>query len=361
MQETTLERDFRVREGAAVRVTSPAPRSTWYEIMQRDPEALVTQSPEWTDVICEGGDYVNASRLYEFSNRRMLVLPMVRQANRPFWLAKQSSMPSAWGIGGVLGKAHPEELEVIGSEITQNNALSTSIRPNPLLGQVWGRTQFKNVISEPRLAHVLDLSGGFEHVWSKKFSHEAQHAVRKAEKSGLTVECDTTGRLVPVYYELYMNSVERWAAQQHEPLFLSRWRAQQRDPIEKIMRIAKGMGQTLHTWVAWLDGKPAAATLLLQGKNVYGLKSAMDKKLAGKIGASEYLKRLAIEEACQAGCRYYHMGETGRSTSLALYKRHLGADAYEYAEYFFERIPITPIDRKLRRMVKTAIGFKDAS
>ncbi|MGE5070817.1 MAG: hypothetical protein ACM3KJ_09210, partial [Bacillota bacterium] len=45
--------------------------------------------------------------------------------------------------------------------------------------------------------HVLDLDGGFDRVWGERFHASARKAVRRAERAGLTVERDTTGRLVP--------------------------------------------------------------------------------------------------------------------------------------------------------------------
>ena len=119
------------------------------------------------------------------------------------------------------------------------------------------------------------------------------------------------------------------------------------------------MGEALHTWVAWLDGKPAAALLTLQGKNVYCFKSAMNKELAGPTHANELLHRLAIEDGCRSGCRRYHLGESGSSTALAQFKQRFGALPYQYVEIYIERLPVTPLDRKIRKAVKWSIGFKD--
>jgi hypothetical protein len=69
----------------------------------------------------------------------------------------------------------------------------------------------------PRLAHVLDLEGGFGEVWNHRFTGTARTAASKAERSGLTVERDTTGRLMPAVYELFERSLDRWAEQGHEP------------------------------------------------------------------------------------------------------------------------------------------------
>jgi lipid II:glycine glycyltransferase (peptidoglycan interpeptide bridge formation enzyme) len=212
----------------------------------------------------------------------------------------------------------------------------------------------------PRLAHVLDLEGGFEQVWSKRFKGETRTQVRKAEKSGLVVKCDATGQLVPIFYQLLLQSFDRWAEQQHEPLWLARWRRKRDDPLSKFQLIAKQMGEACHIWVAWLNGEPAAALWVLQGTNAIYSRGAMNKELAGPTRANALLHRLAIEEACRAGCRYYHMGESGVSDSLSDFKSRLGAEAYPYAEYRLERLPITHINQKLRGLVKRLIGFKDA-
>jgi lipid II:glycine glycyltransferase (peptidoglycan interpeptide bridge formation enzyme) len=85
----------------------------------------------------------------------------------------------------------------------------------------------------------------------------------------------------------------------------------------------------------------------------------MDKELAGPTRANYLLHRLAIEEACAAGCRYYDMGETGVSASLAQFKTRFGARPYAYAEYHLERLPITRASYGARGVVKRLIGFRD--
>ena len=51
-------------------VVTPAPREAWQAAYEADPEALVTQSPEWLDCICAVGAYEDASRLYDFGGGR---------------------------------------------------------------------------------------------------------------------------------------------------------------------------------------------------------------------------------------------------------------------------------------------------
>ena len=343
-------------------VTSPAPRKVWQEVLTADAQALVFQTPAWLDCICALGGYEDASRLYETPEGRRLVLPMVRRKSLPEALTSQASLPLGWGSGGLVapGPIEAEDVAAVFADLAGRAALRTSLRPNPLDAQVWAAARPPGVIAVPRLAHVLDLDGGFERVWAKSFASETRTAVRKAERSRLVVQCDTSGKLVPVFYDLFRLSIDRWAHQQHEPRPLAHWRGQRRDPLCKFQLVAQALGAACRLWVAWHDGRPAAAILVLQGANASYTRGVMDKELAGPSQANVLLHRLAIEEACRAGCRYYHMGESGSSASLAQFKRRFGANAYRYNEYRLERLPITSVDAHLRGLVKRFIGFKDA-
>jgi hypothetical protein len=346
----------------AFQVTSPAPREVWQDLLKSDREALPDQTPAWLDCICKMGGYEDASRLYQTPEGRQLILPMVRRRGLPAALTTEASLPHAWGIGGLVasGTISAEEVVAVFADLAGRSVLRTCIRPNPLVAETWASAQPPGVIAVPRLAHVLDLEGGFEGVWTKRFSSNTRRKMRKAERSGLVVECDTSGRLVPVFYDLLQRSFDRWARQQREPRALARWRGRRRDPLHKFQTIAQMLGDACHIWVACLDRQPAAAILVLQGANAHYTRGAMNKELAGPTFANYLLHRLAIKDACRAGCRYYHMGESGSSASLAHFKTRFGARAYPYAEYRLERLPITSVDAQLRRLVKRLIGFKDA-
>jgi hypothetical protein len=176
----------------------------------------------------------------------------------------------------------------------------------------------------------------------------------------LDVEFDTTGRLLPIFYDLFEKSLVRWAGQQNEPLWLARWRGRRRDSLHKFQTIAKMLGTACKVWVAWYQGQPAAASIVLQHHNVNDSRGVIDKELSPLTGANELLQKLTIEDACNAGCRYYHLGESGGSESLAYFKGRFGAIGYPYAEYHLERLPLTKWDGQMRGLVKQMIGFKDA-
>jgi hypothetical protein len=343
-------------------VISPAPRAVWQSLLNADARARVDQTPAWLDCICAAGGYEDASRLYEFRDGRRLVLPLARRVHMPAVLTTQASMPFDWGTGGMVtaDALSAEDVAAVWSDLAGLPILRTTIHPNPLMAEAWRAGQPRRVLSIPRLAHILDLDGGFDQIWSERFSAARRNNVRRAERSGLQVECDTSGRLVPVFYDLLRQSVNRWAFQQHEPRFLAHWRFQRRDPLAKFQAIAKGLGDACRIWVAWKDGRPVATLLVLLGANANAAKSAMDKEVAGPCQANALLHKLAIEDACRAGCHFYYLGESGASTALARFKSGFGARAQPYAEYRLERFPLTPIDDRLRGLVKRAIRFRDA-
>jgi hypothetical protein len=338
---------------------SPAPREAWNELVRADHDVLVTQTPAWTDCLCAVTGARDVSRLYDFGGGRRLVLPLVRPSRRPARIATESSFPNAWGFGGLVGpEPRIDEVQAVLADLRANGAASVRVRPNPLQHDVWSAARPENVMSVHRRAHAIDLREGFDAVWKSGFSSRARNHVRRAERSGVTVELDTDGRLVDVFHDLFMRSVERWAARQHEPRALALWRARRRDSVDKLRRLLTDLGSA-RLWVASVENRPAAAIIVLQGENAHYTRGAMDVELAGRSRANYLLHRFAIEDACAAGCRTYHMGETGGSSSLAQFKEALGARPHEYAEYIAEALPITSIDRSVRTAVKRVLRFRD--
>jgi lipid II:glycine glycyltransferase (peptidoglycan interpeptide bridge formation enzyme) len=208
--------------------------------------------------------------------------------------------------------------------------------------------------------YILDLGGGFGDVWERGFTGPVRTAVRKGEKVGVEVEVDRTGRLVPAFYALYQHSIARWAQQQHEPLALARWRRHRIDPLSKFQAVAETFADSCAVWLATYQGQHAAALMVLRhGPHVKYWRSGMVKELANPSRATTLLHKLAIEDACEAGCLFYDMGDSPPGSSVSAFKERLGARGYTSFGYRREVIPLTLIDQRLRSVAKHLIGFKD--
>ena len=212
----------------------------------------------------------------------------------------------------------------------------------------------------PHSMQVLDLTGGFEDVWTKRFSRTARGAVRKAEASGIDVEVGKADEGLAVFDALVESSVTRWARQQHEPVRLAHWRWRRDAGRVPMGPVARRFGENCQTWVARHRGAPVAAVVVLYaGEYAKAWKAVMDKDLAAPVRAVDLLHRLIIEDACDKGLRAYDLGESRPGSSLERFKCKLGAVTYSAPELIAERLPMTATQDLARGLVKRAIGFVD--
>ena len=350
-------------EAHALVVTSPAPRAAWEACYLADATAVPSQSPAWVDAMESTGAWRDASRHYQFGDGREVVLPLVRRRLGPA-VVPRSSMPDAWGYGGLVGS--PIDVATTAAVLGDLWTLRCGwirVRPNPLHAATWQaaaeRFGGSGTLAIAKRAHILDLDRSADELFRTRFTSAARRAVRSAEKAGIEVEVDGTGRLAPVFHGLLMRSVERWAGSQHEPLALARWRADRRDPLAKFEAWSTALDGGCRILVARRDGVAIAALVVLQGHNAHMTRGAMDRELVGNDRPNELLMWHAIRDAVDAGCGSFHLGESGTSASLSRYKEKYGAVAHDYAEHRIEHVPATRIDAAARSGVKRVIGFRD--
>lgn len=336
-------------------VISPAPREAWNEIIQQDPNALVYQTPAWTDAACATGLFTDESRLYETADGRCWLLPMLRAKKSVLGLTVQSSVPSGWGQGGLLSNRplDGEDIQAIYTDLAAQPVMRTLLSPNPLLADVWEKGMPSHVASVPRISHILDLEGGFEKVWSDRIESKTRTAIRKAEKSSLKVDWDSSGKYIPVFYEMFMQWAERRGRERHIPAWAARWSNRRRDPLQRFEGIARALGDACRVYVAWLDGQPVAASILLiYQQNAFTYRSTSIRELAHPVRANDLVQSQMIQDACAAGCRYLYRGESGGVASLERYKSGLGAQPVAFKDYSIERLPVTGVTRQVNRVMK---------
>lgn len=341
-----------------MKVTSPAPRHRWREIIAESDGALPEHDPAWTDALCASGRYSDRSRYYEFPDGSDVVLPLVARRGPAGIGGWVYSPPAAWGIGGPVGAGiSTEAARLILRDLRSSGFQRVGLRPNPLDGPAWAAAA-GDVIAIPRRAHVLDLSAGVDAVWTG-MSQSGRRNVRLARRAGVRLEVGRGGQLLEEYYRLFLTSVDRWAENQNEPRALARARARRRDPLDKLQTMGTHLGEGFCVIMAYVDDAPVAGVITLYGRTGHGTRAAMDSSRMGKSHASELTYWTAIELACAAGCSTFHLGESGRSQAFARAKEKFGAVPYDYPELRIERLPWTRADTALRDGVKRLIGFRD--
>ena len=344
-------------------VGQPA-RQAWSQIAENHPDLAVCHLPEWMDWRLAGaGPFTDATRLYEAPDGRRLVLPLARRRLLPGRLSLYDSWPPYWegarDSGGLIGEhgiVTPDDVRDVISDLTRLPALRTRVFPSTADAPVWAAAAPPDVARTPMQAYVVDLSGGFETVWSQRFSKKARYKSRKAERDGIVVEKDTTGRLLPVFGELYERSVRAWSQDYFLPAPIARQVIDRRHPHRKLEIVARRLGSRCQIWIARRDGEPVSGIVVFShGAAATYWKGATDKALVGASGATDLLHRRAIEDACLAGRSRYDLGVSGLA-SLTSFKMSIGATCEDYLGYRFERLPLTDVQEALRVGLKRTGG-----
>ncbi|MGH3217604.1 MAG: GNAT family N-acetyltransferase [Streptosporangiaceae bacterium] len=242
------------------------------------------------------------------------------------------------------------------TDVVQRNRFGFEIHLSHVCDPVWlGEARQFRVIKEP--FYVLDLAGGFEEVWREKFRSSVRTSVRKAERSALDVEIDRSGRLLEVFYDIYVKSIERWSVTMHEPLWFAKWHVMRATPLSMLVTVAKHFGENCTTWLLRSKGDPVAAIIVLRtGSRVYGWRAAMDKPLAAPLHAMEYLQWLVIEAACRDGCRFYDLGVANPESGLANFKKKFGATLHFSYYLQAERVPIQRTIGRSKNLARKTIN-----
>lgn len=351
------QRPGRPRSAPGIRLvaTGAQARPAWEEIAARNPDLAICHQPVWMDCMHEVGGHIDAARLYETRDGRRLLLPLAGRPLPPGLPLLYDSWPRYWegarDSGGLLSADGPitaEDVREVAADLARMPALRVRVVPSTADATAWAAGAPDSIPRVPLHAQVVDLTGGFDVVWTRRFSKKTREKSRKAERRGVVVESDSTGRLLPVFDALYQRSVDNWAAAHFLPTPLARRVIEGRHDHAKLTVVARRLGERCTVWIAWSQGEPVSGIVVLgQGPAATYWKGATDKDLVRASGATDYLHTCAIRAACEAGRTRYDLGTSGLD-SLTRFKAGLGAQLHRYQSYSFERIPLTPAQELLR-------------
>lgn len=341
------------RDAVGVRIVSPAPRDVWTDVLDSDPLAVPTQTPAWTDLTCRALGALDASRLYEYPDGRLLVLPSVAR-RRAGLRVTEESLPYGFGYGGLLvpgGTPTEQDMRMVLTDLARRPAVRSGLAANPLLHDAWSAVMPPGVVRAEYLSYVVDLEGGFDAALSR-YRLETRRNVKKAGKQSLDVRVVRDATLVDVFADLNAQSVDRWAHQRGQPLWMAHMVERHRDRTGLLRLATAAADLDCVGWTAHQDGVPVAAYVaLFDRRSAWFWMSAMDKTLANRTRAGALLQSLAIEHACAAGIRWFHLGESDPGSGVARFKEGFGAVALPHASFRFERVPLTAVEGRLRAAV----------
>jgi GNAT acetyltransferase-like protein len=344
----------------------PVPTAVWTEVAAADPNALPFQTPAWRDAVCagrvggRGGGWGDASRLYETAGGRQLVLMMARRSVVP-GLAVEASWPAGWGTGGVLapGGVRPEEAALVHADLANGRAVSAAVRPAFTAASAWPTAGGHSALI-PREVHVAHFSGEpFEDYWARAVPGKVRRGIgnarRHLEREGVVITSGNSPDLVDALYQVYLRWIDQRAGQRKMPRPLARWQARRAEPLAKFSAVAGALGEDCRIWVAWWQDRPVGATVsLYHGEAAIGWRAFTDRSVPNQFRLFEVMATEALRHACESGCRYLEMGESVGRADLASIKRRFGAQQHTFAEYCFERVPLSASKMAFQRFRRQA-------
>lgn len=353
----------------SIEAQGAAARSGWEDLVAQDRSIVLSKTPEWIDCICSSGGFSDATVLFRGEDGRRLILPRVKRRGVAGLF---EAPPPGWDLGSAAsgflsepgpndpgpndtGSPSPIQTRALAQAIWRQPGLRTRITVGGQDAEAWAGAVPSAIYSTARTAQVLDLRGGFGTVWSGRFTSKVRSNARKAERRGVVVESDSTGRLVAAFDSLYRSSVDRWAQQRSLPLTAMRWLAQRRNPRRKFATVAARMGEHCTIWMASRDGEPLAGIVVLtRGPWATYWRGAMDSERARGTGANELLHRCAIEAACVAQRRSYDFG-ISQTDDLKRFKSSFGTADVPVRTYYFESLPTAAAEAKGLQAAKEVI------
>jgi CelD/BcsL family acetyltransferase involved in cellulose biosynthesis len=334
-------------------------RPAWRDILENNPGTALSKTPEWLDCICACDRFTDASLLFRLEDGQRVLLPRVGVRGLPGVFA---SPPMHWNLGvnssGFLaesGSLRPTQTQALIHQLQRRSGLRTRMVVGHDDARQWQPAVPKTVHRSVRSAHVLDLKDGFPAIWSTRFTSKVRSNCRKAERRGVSIESDTTGRLVPDFHTLFRSSVDRWAREGGLPAGLMRLRHNHTHPQSKFSTIAHLLGERCTVWLAWQNERPIAGIVVLTtGEHATYWRGAMDKDRCRASGANELLHQHAIQSACEQSLSSYDFGLSS-SENLSRFKSSFGTFQEPVHTYHFERIPTAAAEAAGRKMAKKAI------
>ena len=332
-------------------VTGREARAHWERIAAAVPQS-VGRLPLWADMVCASGRFTDATRAYHRPDGRVLVLPLVRRRTPPGRLALYESWPWGWDAGvdsGLVsdGPVTAEDVEAVAADLAHLPAARVRVEPGVLDGEAWAAADLSGWLRRSSTSHVVDLPAGGGPPVLEGLSRNSLRKLRKGERS-FHVECDDTGRLLPVFQALLQRSMDAWAEQHWLPTPLARRLLLHRDPPERRADLVRRLDGGLRVWAAYDGSRPVAAIVVLSaGPTAVYWGGATDKEAARNRGAGQLVHARALEAAVAEGRARYDMGTSG-AADLVSFKEGMGARPVDHPSFALEHVPITSTEARLR-------------
>jgi hypothetical protein len=302
---------------------SQASKEEWIAAAKSCPYATYFHTPYWYDLIAPKQEHSALS--VRFDDGASAILPLARISRFGGLLIDRFSSPGG-NYGGWIGESALSEEHaavILGILMSKKNL---TFRVNPFdpssrfigidsCGSILKAAAFKIQIKD-EFTHVLDLTKG-ERAITLGLSKGHRSAIKSAARAGVTVKAAQTRLEWERYYELYLDSVERWRA--------GKLTVRAVYPASLFNRLYENRTENEILWIALKDGEPVAGALIFywNGHAVSWHASASSRHLG--LRPNNLLYWEIISDALRRGCRVFDFNPSGGYGGVESFKSHFGA------------------------------------
>ncbi len=318
----------------------------WNELVYRSPQATYFHSYDFARRIEEtkrqGNEHYISTKLISFRDGTEVFFPLYRHKIKGGQV-RYTTNPLALGAECLIlvGELSRRKGEQIFSWLRGIWAESLSIFHNifpEYPAEVGG---FKR---KEYFTHVLQLERDFSTVWNTMFHSYARNRTRKAEKSGVEIIQSNSLADFHIYFEIYLDTIRRWGMS--EPIY----------PYDVFKSLAGIPEENVKLYLAYYKGRAIAGIIVFNFTKelVYYWNGAMLKNFSIYC-PNNLLHKVAIENACKLGFRYYNLGPSvdfqgNVLTNLIRFKERMGGKKV-YRYYYEHQSRVT---RLLNRLTQVA-------
>lgn len=298
----------------------------WWKLMEIFPDHSFFQLPIWA--LAHEESYPGrrvATKLFSFDDGTKVLLPNV-EMRRKFSFTSYESLPEG-GYGGFLWNKRPDEdqMNAIVNSLIGPKILHLAIFPNPVYWEDLRFLERRGFVGGDAFTHILNLDRNFDCIWENRFINKSRNQVRKAIKSGVTVEPvdDISG--VKAYYDLYLDSASRWGLSDKTV-----------KPIRFFEKLFELGGNNVRYYLASYEGRYIAGVIIVYGgRDCFYWSGAMIKEF-GNYCPNNLLLKQVIEDACESGYSSFNMGSSMGLPGVQKFKESFGAEKVNYKYYIYE-------------------------
>jgi hypothetical protein len=240
----------------------------------------------------------------------------------PFFLIRHGPLKTVWSMpfGTYGGPVAEDETCAAALRRAYGVVMSTA----GLIHAGW--IDFNNSAGEPGWdrktadTHLVDLTGGFDRLWSDSIEKQRKKRTRRAENSGITVRRMNSHNDLRMYYDIYSRRLTGWGERTTYPLKL----------FEDLLE--RG-GETVRLYVAEHDGKIVGGHFNFYSKNMVTAWNGVTTPESNHLQPGTKLYIECFKSACSEGFEVYNLGGSLGKQSLIDFKESLGGVRYTYDQY----------------------------